>query len=157
MARLLGRQGLICNWPLSVKMWPLSVLRWNANSNHNPDPIPNRDPNPIPNPNPNLTQFLQIRAIFTHTGLTPVSAQSTLLVQFGYCYVVLITGTAVSRSCGMTLKTTRTADWTSSHAVMRSSGFTCNQMEPSTLTSGVLALRPSTSVETSVSYPFFIY
>jgi len=40
--------------------------------NANPNPNPNPDPNPIPNPNPNpnLHPVLQIRAIFTHKGLT---------------------------------------------------------------------------------------
>ena len=64
-------------------MWPLSVQRWNANPNPNPDPNPdpntNPDPNPIPNHNPNLTftPFLQIKAIFTHKGLTHVLAAAT--------------------------------------------------------------------------------
>jgi len=60
-------------------------------------------------------------------------------------------GTVVSRSCWVTSRTTKKAGWTSSRAATRSSAYTGDQTEVSTVWSGVLEHRRSTSAANSVS------
>jgi len=66
--------------------------------------------------------------------------------------IVGLVDTAVSRSCWMTLKTTKTAGWTSLHVAMRGLASMHDQTGASTVTSGVPELRPSTFAANSVSH-----